>query len=129
MNTYCLTAWNYKGFALRSLQSKDDESELLCFKKALLLNKFPNDVYTFFNKGLSLYGLRKYVEALNYFDKTINLDPINSEAFNKKGITLNSLYRFKEAVIMFDKAIKINPNVISYHNNRKIAIHNLKNNN
>lgn len=48
IDPYCLIAHNYKGYSLQSL-NKQTESEY-CFRKALLLNKFPNDAYTFYNK-------------------------------------------------------------------------------
>jgi tetratricopeptide (TPR) repeat protein len=75
-----------------------------------------------------LFGLRKQLEAIGYFDKTINLDANSCEAYNKKGIVLNSLNRFKEALDCFDCAIRIAPNVLSFHYKRRIAIQNINSN-
>ena len=55
------------------------------------------------SKGIALRELGRNAEALTYFDKAIDLNPINSFVWYNKAIALRNLGRSKEA----DEAIKI----------------------
>jgi len=41
-----------------------------------------------FNKGIALYLQNKYDEAIQAFDKAVEIDPQLAEAWNNKGIAL-----------------------------------------
>ena len=47
--------------------------------------------------GIVLKNLNKLDEAIEYFDKLIKLNPIDSLAFCNKGIALYKLNKFKES--------------------------------
>jgi tetratricopeptide (TPR) repeat protein len=55
------------------------------------------DVDAWYNKGIALYGLGKYNEAIEYYDKSIEIDPNYALAWYNKGSALNKLGRHKEA--------------------------------
>lgn len=61
------------------------------------------------NKGVSLNSLRKYQEAIECFDKAINVNPLNLGAWNNKGTSLRFLDRKQEALSCCEEALKINP--------------------
>lgn len=61
-------------------------------------------------KGANLFGQGKYDEALQAFDKAIEINPQLAGAWTGKGYALIALGKYDEAVQAFDKAIEINPN-------------------
>jgi tetratricopeptide (TPR) repeat protein len=55
------------------------------------------------NKGWALGKLRKYKEAIAYYDKAIEIDPNYVDALDNKGWALYHLARYEEAIEQFDK--------------------------
>jgi Flp pilus assembly protein TadD len=62
-----------------------------------------------FNKGIALEDLGKYDEAIQAFDKALELDPQNAEAWSEKGYALGELGKYDEAIQALDKAIELDP--------------------
>jgi tetratricopeptide (TPR) repeat protein len=63
-------------------------------------------------KGLVLFNLGKYEEALQAFDQAIKLSPKNADNLNSKGVVLAQMGRYNEAIKCFDKAIGQKPSFI-----------------
>lgn len=61
------------------------------------------------SKGIAFSEAGKYQDALNAFDKAIELDPNNANAWENKGYALQDLGRYKEAVEALDRALEFNP--------------------
>lgn len=61
-------------------------------------------------QGISLFHLGRYDDALKAFDRTIELDPKNSDAWGCKGSVLHLVGRTSEAIKAYDRAIELNPN-------------------
>ncbi|MFA5251543.1 MAG: serine/threonine-protein kinase [Phycisphaerae bacterium] len=61
------------------------------------------------NKGVNLNTLCLFEEAINCFDKAIQIDLRNAAAWNNKGYSLHSLGRYEDAIHCYDKAIEIDP--------------------
>ncbi|MCJ7424616.1 tetratricopeptide repeat protein [Candidatus Bathyarchaeota archaeon] len=51
----------------------------------------------------------RFVEAMGYFDRAVEINPQLAEAWNDKGSCLARLGRFDEALRCFDRAVEINP--------------------
>ena len=69
------------------------------------------------NKGIALVQQEKYDEALEAFNKSIELDPENSTLWENKCLTLTLLGRYSDAIQACDKAIEIDPcNVLAWYN-------------
>ena len=66
---------------------------------------------TWFDKGVALQEKEKYAEALDCFQKAIDIKPDFSPAWVYKGISLEQLQRYGEAIASYNQAIQINPNV------------------
>src|ERR1035437_2239344 len=67
------------------------------------------DSVGWFNKGLALDNLNKSDEAINAYEKAIEINPQDSDAWTGKGLALDNLNKYDEAIKAFDKAIEINP--------------------
>jgi tetratricopeptide (TPR) repeat protein len=59
------------------------------------------------DKGLALYDQGKYDEAIQAYDKAIEIDPQNADAWDNKGTTLHKLGKYDEAIQAYDKAIEL----------------------
>lgn len=57
--------------------------------------------------GLFTTKLHKFDEALESYEKVIELDPEKEHAWNMKGIVLDSLGKYDEAIQAYNKAIEI----------------------
>ncbi len=68
------------------------------------------DAREWLNKGLILLDVGKFQEAIEYFDKALDIDPKCAEAWVGKGAVLNLNFRKpQEAIECFDKALDLKP--------------------
>jgi tetratricopeptide (TPR) repeat protein len=67
------------------------------------------DANEFYQQGQTLGELKRYEEALNAYQKAIEIRPDYVEAWNEKGKTLFQLKRDREALATYEKAIQVNP--------------------
>ena len=73
------------------------------------------DIKTLFDRGVENVKANRYNEALDYFNRVLELDPDNALALYNKGYCYYSMKQYDRAVPEFDKAIEINPrDSISY---------------
>ena len=86
------------------VEIKRDNQELKDSIKQLedLLIEVPEEAWI--NKGRTLYGQGKYDEAIQAYDKAIEINPQHADAWNSKGIVLMLLGRTIEADAAFAKA-------------------------
>jgi tetratricopeptide (TPR) repeat protein len=61
-----------------------------------------------FSKGMDFCNQEMFGEAIQAYDKAIEINPQNSEAWNNKGTALGILGKYNEALLAFEKAITIN---------------------
>ncbi len=68
-----------------------------------------------------MYSSNRNEEAIECYNKAIELNSNYSDAYNNKGIVLNYLNKYNEALECYDIAIEINPNysLIYYIYNNK----------
>ncbi len=64
-----------------------------------------NEKVAYYIKGKSLENLGKYSEAIECFNKAIQIDSKYIDAYNSKGISLNILGKYMEALECFNIAI------------------------
>ena len=60
------------------------------------------------NVGMDFYRQDKLEEAIQAYDKAIEINPQDAEAWNNKGTALGMQGRYEEALVAFGKAIEIN---------------------
>ncbi len=62
----------------------------------------PNEAVYYKNKGDTLKQLKKFEEAIQCYDKLIELDPNDSNIYSFKGFALKQLKKFEEAIEYYD---------------------------
>ncbi|MEZ2657922.1 tetratricopeptide repeat protein [Aneurinibacillus aneurinilyticus] len=71
--------------------------------------EYQPDAFVYFNLALCATAIRRYDNALEYYDEAIKLNNKFYDAYNNKGLLLKDLWRLNEALQCFEKAIEINP--------------------
>jgi protein O-GlcNAc transferase len=97
-------ALNLLVVALMSME-RFEEAEPFIVRAIALDQK--SDV-SFYNFGVISKRLNKPQQALENFDKALNLNPDVAETWNSRGTIFNDLRRYDSAVADFDKAISLN---------------------
>ena len=80
----------------------------------------------YYNKWVALWELWNYTEAIEMYDRAIELDPKDSSLYNSKWVALEKLWNYTEAMEMYDRAIELDPRKDLYRKNRTIASNFLK---
>jgi tetratricopeptide (TPR) repeat protein len=76
-------------------------------------------------KGISLIELNKFKEAIEYFEKILELDPTNVRSWVGKGVSLINLGLWRESITCLDKALELPSSkkvLILALNNKGIAL-------
>jgi tetratricopeptide (TPR) repeat protein len=107
------------------------EDERILQSSAIPLNITINTIESnsadlWFNKGFALNDLGKYNEAIQAFDKVIEINPSNTYAWNNKGYALINLNKNEEGLLACEKALEIDPNNAVAWNNKVWALNNLR---
>ena len=85
-------------------------------------NNNNNDAKEWFAKGLTYFEANKFEEALNAYEKAIEIFPAIPEAWTNKGNTLTALGRNDEALKAYDEALRLNPNLVEARMNKRDRI-------
>jgi tetratricopeptide (TPR) repeat protein/tRNA A-37 threonylcarbamoyl transferase component Bud32 len=75
-----------------------------------------------YQRGETLLELKRYKEALNAYNRAVELKPEYAEAWKGQGNSLLELKRYQEALDAYDKAIQIQPNYLEAWNGRGKAL-------
>ena len=59
--------------------------------------------------GLSYSESGRDKEALDFYDKSLKINPNYGGAYNNKGLSLSKLGRYEESIYLYNKVIEINP--------------------
>jgi len=91
---------------------------------------FGKTANSWYHKGVDLYYKQgKFQEALQSFDRVLEIEPDHAGAWNGRGICLKELGRYEEAIQCFNKVIAINPGDEEVYYNRGEALEKLGKNN
>ncbi|MBN1397659.1 MAG: tetratricopeptide repeat protein [Bacteroidetes bacterium] len=82
-----------------------------------VVNKAPNNARAWYNMGILIKDLRRYDEALIYFDNAIELKPDYSDALLNKGMVYASLGKIDEVIKCYNRVIELNPDDYQSWNN------------
>ena len=101
---------------LESLYNNKNFIELIKYSE-VFLKKFPESKFIYNLIGVSYFNLGKYSNAIENYNKSISINPKNSEAYNNKGLCLKKMGDFEGALENYKLALKINPNFLDLYNN------------
>jgi tetratricopeptide (TPR) repeat protein len=73
--------------------------------------------------GNTLYSQGKYEDAIECFNKSLQMHLGNNTAWNNKGLALSKTGKFDEAIMCYDKALVINPKDHVVLNNKGSALY------
>jgi len=91
---------------------------------------FGKTANSWYHKGVDLYYKQgKFQEALQAFDRVLEIEPGHAGAWNGRGICLKELGRYEEAIQCFNKVIAINPGDEEVYYNRGESLEKLGKNN
>ena len=83
----------------------------------------PDQLVKYYAKqGENLFLDKKYTEALNIYDKTLEIQDNLPEVWNNRGVILTKLQRYREAIDSYEKAITIHSNYPDAWNNHGVAL-------
>ena len=72
--------------------------------------------------GAALNSLDEFKDAIEMFDKSLEINPKNEDALNDKGIALSCLGKEEEAIKCYEKILKINPKDLDAWINKGISL-------
>lgn len=84
-----------------------------------------NDPQFWYDRGEQLACLGDYEQALNCYDKSLNLQPENRQAWIQYGCVLTHLDRYAEALIGFEAALALDPEDETALLFKGVALHHL----
>jgi tetratricopeptide (TPR) repeat protein len=98
-------AWEVKGVTLSKMDR--NKEALMAFTKAAELSPISRN---FLHIASTEFDLKKYSEALKYYDIVLKMNSSNGLVWQDKGLTLHKLGRYDEAIKAYDISLAINPN-------------------
>lgn len=105
--------WFLLGEANRFLGQ--DNNALDAYRKA---NEISEEGDTYFKMGyINQYKFKKYTEALEFYTKTVELDPSAKGAWLNMGVIYDKLKNFDKALMCNEECLKIDPNYALAYNN------------
>lgn len=77
----------------------------------IVVNQFINlnNAVNLYEQGKTFYDLKKYEQALEYYQKSLQIRPDYQKPWQGQGDTLQALKRHKEALDAYEKAIQLQP--------------------
>ena len=92
--------------------NSDDKSAIR--ENSIALKIKPNSKYALYNHGLYHHNESKYTDAIEYFSKVIQIDPMYALAYSYRGSSNYFSKNYKKAVDDYRKAKSLDPNVYIY---------------
>lgn len=95
-------------------------------KKTRKKKQNATDATTWFDKGIEFGERGDYEDAIECYEKALNVNPNFSEVWNNKGIALGQLGRHEEAIKCFDKALQLDSTLAEAYGNKGIVLINMR---
>jgi tetratricopeptide (TPR) repeat protein len=98
-------AWLYRGLIAASIAG-------IVAGLTIIINQFINtkNAINLSKNANTLYQLKSYQEAINYYNKSLEINPEYQEAWRGKGDALKALKQYNQALKVYEKAIQLAPN-------------------
>ncbi len=126
---------------MAGLETESSFAEILKYYDRAVVRS-PDDADLWYNRGLVLYNLNRYREAVESFERAVAINPDYAEAernrrilvaliqkkivdYERKGTECATEGRFDEAVVYYDQVLSLDPEAPSVWYNRGVALRNL----
>jgi tetratricopeptide (TPR) repeat protein len=118
--------YSRRGDALRWL-GRDAEA-LAAYDQALRLKPASREACAalFRAKAHAYYNLDRYPAALDFYSRTLDLEPDDADSYYYKGQVLYQLQRFEEALEAFNQALELKSESAPYHAHRGYTLYQLQ---
>ena len=116
---FLLTASQYKESGETAYQRGDYEGAIANFDRAI--DREPDDVQTYHQRGLARFNLEQYEETISDFDIAIDKNPDYVTAYYNRGVTKCRLERYEEAISDFDLVVDKNPDYSEAYEQRGLS--------
>ncbi|MBQ1814818.1 MAG: tetratricopeptide repeat protein, partial [Ruminococcus sp.] len=84
-------------------------------------SEFELTAWDYFSKGNRAYLENNFYKAIDYYDKTIELDPDYAEAYYNRGSAYSIKGEYGKGIEDYSKAIKLNPDLAVAYYYRALA--------
>ena len=89
--------------------TSEDASKVKDLQKQYIGETEKMTAYSLWEQGYALFNKHKYEEALEYFDRAIEMNPNMARAYGKRGAVYNRTGLYEKALADFNKGIEIKP--------------------
>jgi CHAT domain-containing protein/Flp pilus assembly protein TadD len=96
--------------------------EVLGTAKTTVQDFNSDDAEGWFDRGNELFGLGRYEEALESYDRAISFKHDDHEAWSNRGVSLGDLGRHEEALKSYDRAISFKHDKHEAWSNRAVSL-------
>ena len=91
-----------------------------------VINQYPSVPQAYYNRGIVFMNENKYNQALDDFNKAIELDPNKVKAYNNRGIIFYNQNKYNQALDDYNKALELDSNQVEIYINRGFLFNNEK---
>ena len=70
-----------------------------------------------FNLAITNHRNRNYQDAINYYNKAIDINPKHTNSYYNLGLLLHEIKNYKEAIGCFEKTLETEPGFKNANNN------------
>ncbi len=111
-------AWPHHNLGLIYEQQGEAETALNSYRQAIRRHRSDRDrVVSWHKLGGICLGLNRYTEAIDAYQRVIELDPQDSRSWNSLGMAHSALEHYEAAIKAFEQAIGVDPDdAWPYHN-------------
>jgi superkiller protein 3 len=110
----------------KELEQTKNEQQRLALQKGYQQSADALSAEEYFTRGENAYVNRLYELAIEYYQKTIEIDPNNAAAYSDMGDAYDELEDYRGAIRCYQKVIEIDPNNAYAYNNMGIAYYYLE---
>jgi len=88
----------------QSQRTSQSKKQVVC--RLISIGVAEMDAISCTEKADELYQDDKFDEAIPFYDKALEQDPVNAELYNRRGLAFCHLDKYQDAIDSFDTALK-----------------------
>jgi tetratricopeptide (TPR) repeat protein len=100
----------------KALLSEENDRKISYYSKALQVYPMLHSAY--YNRGIAYYEKAKYREAIDDFNRSLDLEPNSALTFLYRGVCFQKLEEWDSAIDSYSRSIQLDPNPVTALMNR-----------